>query len=259
MISERRMEVRTIAKKNYNYPQPRVDIRTVHKLLEQGMSVQQIADKYGVSRQSIYQRLQKEEKKKNGKNTSGYGLDRVKNPGEGETRLVDPETGLVIQNKGQAALVIGRMGDERVTEFVKYHMAMMEMRQGVDKRNVDDLYNRFYNYLTYCAEHGIIPNNMNAYFAIGVARQDISAWHRGVLGTPQHRQFADDVMAFFASIHEQGAIDGVLNPISAMFWQKAHDGIIEATKVEVIQEDPLGDRRNAEQIAEKYQNIDLPD
>ena len=144
--------------------------------------------------------------------------------------MLDPETGYDVAVTGDNKQIVGRMGDERVTAFVQYHMDMMQMRQGVDKRDVKDLYARFYRYLMYCAEHGIVPNNMNAYFAIGIARQDVSAWHNGKGGTPEHKEFADMMMQFFASVHEQGATDGVLNPISAMFWQKAHDNLIEASK-----------------------------
>ena len=151
------------------------------------------------------------------------------------------------------------MGDERVTQFVNYHIDMMAMRQGCDKRNVEDLYQRFYRYLQYCSEHGVVPNNMNAYFAIGISRQDVSAWKNGVNGTPEHKAFAETLTSFFASVHEQGATDGVLNPISAMFWQKAHDHLIEASKLEVVQDDPLGDKRSAEDIAKAYTEVELPD
>ena len=238
---------------------PRFDVRTAKKLIKQGMTIEQIAEKYGMKKQEVYRRIQQNEMRTKMKGGDGYSLDHVRGPGEGEHRLVDPETGLVIENLGTTALVIGKMGDDRVSAFVRYHMAMLEMRQGVDKSDVPDLYQRFYRYLTYCAEHNIIPNNMNAYFAIGISRQDISVWYTGASGTPEHRKFAETVKSFFASIHEQGALDGIMNPISSMFWQKAHDGLIEASKVEVVQQDPLGDRRSADDIAKKYENVELPD
>lgn len=225
------------------------------------MTVKQIADKYGVSRQAVYQRLKEDERKKQARNTTGYGLEAVRHPGKGNGNrsLIDPETGLIVESRGNTAMVLGRMGDERVTEFVNYHLDMLAMRQGVDKRDVDDLYRRFITYLSYCAEHGVIPNNMNCYFALGLARQNISAWHRGVEGTPRHKEFADMVMDFFASVHEQAATDGIVNPIYSMWLQKAHDHMIEAQKVEVVTDDPLGQKRSAEEIAKAYSGIDLPD
>jgi hypothetical protein len=172
-------------------------------------------------------------------------------------QLVDPKTGIVVSNNAAQSQVIARMGDERVTAFVQYHMDMMRMRQGVDKKNVPDLYNRFFNYLGYCAEHGIIPNNMNAYFAIGIIKQDISAWKAGTR-TPEHKQFAEDISQFFASIHEQAGGEAIVNPILSIYWSKAHDNLSDQPKIEVSIEDPLGQRSSSEEIAERYRDL-LPE
>ena len=171
--------------------------------------------------------------------------------------LIDPKTGIVVNNNAAQSQIIARMGDERVSMFVQYHMDMLQMRQGVDKKNVPDLYQRFYRYLAYCAEKGIIPNNMNAYFAIGITKQEISAWNAGQR-SPEHKQFAEDIKQFFASIHEQAGGEGIVNPILSIYWSKAHDGMVEAQKLEVVNTDPLGEKQSAEQIAAKYSGI-LPD
>jgi hypothetical protein len=172
-------------------------------------------------------------------------------------QLVDPKTGIVVSNNAAQSQVIARMGDERVTAFVQYHMDMLKMRQGVDKKNVPDLYNRFLAYLGYCAEHGIIPNNMNAYFAIGINKSDIGAWYAG-RGTPEQRQFAEDIKQFFASIHEQAGGEAIVNPILSIYWSKSHDGMSDNPRVEVTVTDPLGDRASSAEIAKKYEGI-LPD
>lgn len=237
---------------------PRLDVRTIRRRMEAGQTVTEIAKDYGVSRQAIYKRLKKDEEKRRGRAAARETLNKVKDFSDEGHMIVDPETGMVINNRGLTSTIIGRMGDERVTKFVQYHMEMLAMRQGVNKKDVEDLYQRFINYLSYCAEHGVVPNNQNAYFAIGVSRQEMSAWRLGNAGTQKHKEFAEMVTSFFASVHEQGSTDGVLNPISAMFWQKAHDGLIEASKVEVIQENPLGEKRSAEEITAKYADI-LPE
>lgn len=172
-------------------------------------------------------------------------------------QLVDPKTGIVVSNNAVQSHTIARMGDERVSAFVQYHMDMMRMRQGVDKKNVPDLYNRFFAYLAYCAEHGVIPNNMNAYFAIGISKQDISAWYAG-RGTPEQRQFAEDIKQFFASIHEQAGGENIVNPILSIYWSKAHDSMSDQPKIEVSIEDPLGQRASSEEIADRYRDL-LPE
>ena len=168
--------------------------------------------------------------------------------------LVDPKTGVVVSNNAAQSQIIARMGDERVTAFVQYHMDMLQMRQGVDKKNVPDLYQRFYRYLAYCAEKGIIPNNMNAYFAIGIVKQDISRWKAGS-GSPEHRQFAEDIAQFFASIHEQAGGEGIVNPILSIYWSKAHDSMSDQPRIEVTVTDPMGERQSSEEIAERYRDL----
>ena len=225
------------------------------------MSIPQIAKKYNVTKQAVYQRLKADDERKGMRDSNNYGLDVIKNVGSGnhDYHLIDPETGLAVNTKGNAGAVIAKMGDEKVSQFVAYHMEMLKMREGVDKSDVDDLFNRFIEYLMYCAEHGIIPNNMNCYFALGLSRQNVSSWKNGTSGSTRQQEFARMLSDFFASVHEQAATDGIVNPIYSMWLQKAHDHMIEAQKVEVVTDDPLGQKRSAEEIAKAYSGIDLPD
>ena len=232
-------------------------------MIGEGKGVTEIAKKYGLSRQRIYQILKEPYKTNQNLTETPGGIVNLNEPkrgvGQGDHRYIDPETGYMIEKNGFNEKIIARIGDPKVTAFVAYHLAMLEMRQGVNTNDVDDLRQRFYNYLKYCMEHAIIPNNMNAYFAIGITREQVYKWKNGKVGTPEHRAFAEELTGFFASIHEQGPTDGVMNPISAMFWQKAHDGMIEASKVEMVVDDPLGQKRSAEEIAAKYADVSLPD
>ena len=161
--------------------------------------------------------------------------------------------------KSTTSLDLRTIGDEKVMAFVAYHAELLKMREGVNKRDVADLYQRFYRYLAYCAEKGVMPGNMNAYLAIGVSKQDISDWRLGQLGTPEHKKFAEDVSAFFASIHEQAGASGVVNPILSIYWSKAYDGLTDQPKLEVEVKDSLGERRSAEDIAKAYGEVVLPD
>ena len=224
----------------------------INAMIADGKGVTEIAKKYGVSRQRIYQVLKKgehEDLKKNG----------VIAPPKGDDRYVDPETGLVIRKNGANNLVMGKMGDEKVSAFIAYHLAMAEMRKGVNKKDPDDMRERFYNYLRYCLEHTILPNNMNCYFAIGINKEDICRWKSGKLGTPEHKAFAEEVSAFFASVHEQAAADALVNPIMSIYWSKAHDGLSDQPRNEQTVDDPLGEKRSEEEIRAKYSDVTLPD
>ncbi len=239
----------------------KIDLKVVRRMMEQGVPVTEIAKKLGVTRQAIYNRLSADEKKRHGFGDGGMlqGINKVQYLGSGENRVVDPETGLVVDLHGSTARVIGRMGDERVSDFVTYHMECLAMRQGVDKKNPNDLYNRFIRYLAYCQEHGIIPGAANARLAIGVSARDITDWERGTRGTPEHRAFAEDFKAVMSSMNEQAAADGIINPVLSIFWSKAYYGLSDQPKAEVQITDPLGEKRSAEDIAKAYSEVDLPD
>ena len=45
------------------------------------------------------------------------------------TTLIDPKTGIAVRNTAMQSQVIGKMGDERVTAFVQYHVDMLKMRK----------------------------------------------------------------------------------------------------------------------------------
>lgn len=242
------------------------------RLRKEGMKVDDIAAKFGVSKARIYQVAGYELKQINlelnppkqpeeppkrkrgrpkGSKQKNPALQKVKN------YEIDPKTGYAVAMTNGRKRLVGRIGDEKVTAFVQYHLDMMQMRQGCDRHNVPDLYVRFWNYLQYCADHGIVPNNMNAYYAIGISHSDISLWKQGQAPTPEHTKFAQEVAGFFASVHEQAPTEGLMNPISSIFWQKAHDGMSDQPRVEVHITDPIGERRSAEDIAKEYS--DLPD
>ena len=218
---------------------PTVTVEEIYELQSKGYSQAQIAEMKGISRQAVYQKISADKKDK--------GL--LTPVDEAVRKLASPSTRAIAE----------KMGDEKVSRFVAYHIDLFMMGQGCDKTDVPGLYERFKKYLAYCAEHGVVPNNMSAYLAIGVSKDDISHWNVGTEGTPAHRRFARDVLGFFAAVHEQGGTDGVMNPIQTIFWQKAYDGLSDQPKVEIEVKNPLGEKRTAEDIAKAYGDVELPD
>ena len=214
-----------------------VTIAEIRDLIIKGYTVAQVAEEKGISRQAVYQKIKEDDRRRGVLTTA----DDVAN------KLTTP------RNKA----IVNAIGTEKASAFVQYHLELFKMGQGCDKKNVPDLYERFANYLQYCIDNGVVPNNMSAYLAIGVTRLDISQWQLGHTGTPEHQKFAEEISAFFASIHEQGGTDGLMNPIQTIFWQKAYDGLSDQPKDIEITLNPLGEKRSAEQIAKDYG--DLPD
>lgn len=235
----------------------RVTIKKIQELREQGLKWREVAERLGTT-EAYCKRIDYEHNHPEALEKRRKKERRVYN--KKETGFEIPGTDMVISKNPEAIeAAVGKLGDDKVNAFINYHLDMLRMRQGVNKQDVGDLYRRFIEYLKYCSERNIMPNNMNAYFAIGINRQELSNWYTGKSGSPEHRKFAEDIKAFFSSIHEQGAIDGLINPILTIWWQKAYDNMIEAQKVEQVEETPLGERQTAEQIAAKWSEVTLPD
>ena len=231
--------MRTIAEEKKRGRPPAITVEEIYKLQDKGYSLAQIAEMNHVSRQTIYERVKRDQKKK--------GLISL-----------EDEAKRKLQNTTYREIA-NRMGDEKVGRFVKYHMDLFQMGRGVDKKDVPGLYERFFRYLAYCTENNVVPNNMSAYLAIGIYKEDILRWGKGTDGTPAHQQFARDITGFFAAVHEQGGTDGVMNPIQTIFWQKAYDGLSDQPKVEIEVRNPLGEKKSAEDIAQAYGEVELPD
>jgi hypothetical protein len=240
---------------------PKVTYDKIEVLRNEGYKYREIAEKLGttenVIKKTIYEHRHPEwvaEQKKK----------RDKPFNQKATGIVIPDTKYVIsKNETVIENLVGRMGDDKVNTFINYHLDLLRMRQSCgDKQNVQELYNRFVAYLQYCAERNIMPNNMSAYFAVGLTKADVSNWKNGKSGTPAHKQFADDITMFFASIHEQGGVEGMINPILTIWFQKAYDAMRESDGKELAGDtSPLGERQSAESIAAKWESADvvLPD
>lgn len=213
-----------------------VTIAEIRELIGKGYTIAQIAEEKNISRQAVYQKIKEDDRRRGALTTADEVASKLTTP----------------RNKA----IVNAIGTEKASAFVQYHLDLFKMGQNVDKKNVPELYERFANYLQYCVENGVVPNNMSAYLAIGVTFSEISAW-KNSKSTAEHKRFADDIAMFFASIHEQGGTDGLMNPIQTIFWQKAYDGLSDQPKVEIEVTNPLGEKRTAEQIAKDYS--DLPD
>lgn len=235
----------------------RITIEKIQELRDKGYKQREIAEELGTTenyiKRVIYDSRHPEKlAAKNKKHNRVYN--------KREEGIEIPGTEIVISRNAEVMeQAVGKIGDDKVNAFINYHLDMLKMRQGVNKQNVPDLYKRFIGYLEYCAARNIVPNNMNAYFAIGISRQDVSLWYNGKMGTPEHRKFAEDIRAFFSSIHEQAGMEGLANPILTIWWQKSHDNMIEAQKLEQVDESPLGEKQSAEAIAAKWSEVELPD
>lgn len=156
-----------------------------------------------------------------------------------------------------AMLALVDNSGERNNRFAAVIMAINEISKDADFNDIDSLYNCVSKYIEFCYEHGVNITNGGAYAACGVSRQTISEWSHGqkrAASSPEHQQFAKYLQQLCSINREQMMVDGKLNPIIGIWWQKNYDGFTDhpVAAVEIGDEEP---EVSESEIAQKYAGI----
>lgn len=159
----------------------------------------------------------------------------------------------------RAALKNAVLAKHENTERLQFMVEVAKIAEGVDKKDPESMREAFHKYLILSAEMGQKIGNMSAYAAMGVSKNTVDDWYHGQdrAGDPRFRELAIYVKSMCAAYREQLGLDGKTHPALTIFWQKNFDGLTNEEITRVTKEDPLGELRDARQIAEKYK--DIPD
>lgn len=146
------------------------------------------------------------------------------------------------------------------TRYIEHLIRIQNIAVGSDRKDVEGLKDRFVQYLHMCAENDYKVNNMAAYAAMGVGKDDIYRWEHGIRGTPEHKKLASMVKSICGAYRSILMDEGEINPVVGIFWQKCFDGLSETAEADaslLMNGDDKSDTMTAEDIMEKYDN--LPD
>lgn len=168
----------------------------------------------------------------------------------------------MVANYPTSALMSSALKPEnagRASAAVGHVMKCMYLGQEVNTDNIESLYHGLEQYIKFCYENDFPPTLATCCLALGVSTGTLNDWRnsrrRG--DKPEYKQFAESVRYVVQAGIEACMATGLLNPVCGIWWEKAHFSMIEAQRLEVVQDDPLGERMTAKEIVEKYSN--LPD
>lgn len=138
-----------------------------------------------------------------------------------------------------------------------YRVAELGKRAAQHRDDPDYLRDCFDEYLRIAMETGSDIGNMTAYAAIGLSHQTADAWFYGRVhkDDPRYRELIYYIKSMCASYREMMAIDGRLNPLTTMFWQKNFDGLTSEGIFRTDAPDPLGDIKSTKEIMDKYKDM----
>lgn len=147
---------------------------------------------------------------------------------------------------------------EFVSSRVDFVMRLNELgAQPLDRKNEEEMNQRFEDYLKLCMAYDIQPSNMACYLALGISKQTMSDWENGTNGTTLQSDFAKKVKQTISAFREIAANEGKINTVWAIFMGKNYDGLKDQQDV-VVTPNVIGQTDDASTLAEKYRD-NLPE
>lgn len=134
-----------------------------------------------------------------------------------------------------------------------------------DLHNPDEVEQAVIDYFNNCAENGVRPANLGLYASLGMTRQDVDDVLRGKNKTKVNPACIDIIKRAkiaLSSYREGLAINGKLNPATAIFWAKNFDQMTDVTTIEVTSERNDAPQLSQDELAKRipvYSDIEQDD
>lgn len=112
---------------------------------------------------------------------------------------------------------------EQNQRLINHILQTQELAKYADRNDVNTLKSCFANYLRLCQENGQCVSNLGAYTAMGMTAQQWASYSRRE--DPEIKAFCTLVKSTCSMFRESLIIDGKINPITGIFWQRNFDGL----------------------------------
>lgn len=132
------------------------------------------------------------------------------------------------------------------------HMLHFMTWESYTKAPVEKLLERFVEYVEYCQMNDIKMSNQTCYLAMGLEAQTLRTWASGSSPTIEHTFMAKTILQFLSANRELQMVQGKLNPIVGIWWQKNYDGFTDQQELVISSRDPLENIRDVTEMEKKY-------
>lgn len=136
--------------------------------------------------------------------------------------------------------------------LIEYSLKVQQLGKTSNVKDLATVKNAFMEYLKLSAEYGFKISNLSACAAMGITTQALINWTHG--SREEYREFAETVKMICSLSREQLIMDGKLNPVIGIFWQRNFDGLRNDTEQQqaIQEEENAGDIKSAAEYAKKY-------
>lgn len=163
-----------------------------------------------------------------------------------------PENELTKQERAQLD------GFRRVRDTVQFTNAVNVLSTTADRKDPQNLWSHFCDYIKLCGQFSVKPGNQGAYTSMGLDASTVSSIMTGRLyaNKPEYKKILRQVKNILATYREIAMSENNLNPVVGIWWQKNYDGLMDDPKEgkAIESNEPELD---AQTIREKY--ADLPE
>lgn len=136
------------------------------------------------------------------------------------------------------------------------HILAISMQ--ADREDPESMMRCFQEYITYCEEYNYKVSNLQAYASMGLSRNEAGLMlNRKIYAAdPRYAQLIRTVNNICAMYREGMMLEGAINPVVGIFWQKSLDNYVDQPKAEIVDDNASSEIKTAEEIAEKYADIE---
>ena len=222
-----------------------------------GKTYKEIAEHFGCTEDAVKKMFQTEHKKE--REALETKKPRGRPPGSRNKRTIAEEQMLTNWESNHASPAMREDKADLNRAAGWFVTQCWILGQSVDKDNIESLYNALMKYVELCTQAGMPMLVKTCNLALGLNSSTLSRWKNGTnkSSDPRYKEFAEMVESVIGAGIEAAAAAGSIDRVLTIWWQKSHFNMIEGNGRASEQDDPLGQRMTATEIAKKYDS--LPD
>lgn len=144
------------------------------------------------------------------------------------------------------------------SDYPEFLLKVQALGMTIQNHSVEEMKRGLGEYLKLCEQYQKPITNQAMYTAMGLNKDIVYDITHGRTGSKEQKQIIVFAKQLAAMHREALGVSGAINPILAIFWSKAFDGLDETSEAMASASDSVDiNTEDAEVIAEKYGQ--LPD
>lgn len=156
------------------------------------------------------------------------------------------------QSSAQSRKAINREKPGEVSAITMFAWETLRLPR-VNLKDMDQVYARTDWYFAQCVEKDMRPGLAGVAASLGINRVALSNWGNvSPYDDDAHRRFKNEIMAALDQMWELYMQQGIIHPVAGIFIGKNNYGYRDQQEMVVTPNNPLGDRTDVKELAERY-------